>query len=327
MPLDVTCPDGHIFHIEAGHDGRVVYCPRCKVGVRLVLAGPQANAWEVEEVAEAEVVDEGDEGPGAFRQRVRRNRARQRKKKVARLAALDRVNLGLGFHYAGMVAFLLAQWAWWIALLLLLFRLNPLLGAAPAVEDGFLLASMGLTVLAGLIDFPCPVLCLFVPESKARGLLAASLGLRGLMFLGGLGFVFLTGHWPLLLLIMFAAAAGAWVFWMLFLARTATLLEEPVLAKEAIAVLGKAFQTALMVLTCLFLFFLFVSLAIKLGRMGRFFLGGVAIAALMGYLRVVARTSAFESIWRTFFFPTGLPFFMTYLDLLGTLRTVIARRA
>jgi hypothetical protein len=65
-------------------------------------------------------------------------------------------------------------------------------------------------------------------------------------------------------------------------------------------------------------------------RVGGCFMGffiATLIGAAVGFIRYLVLTDRFGSLTNLVLYPTGIPLIMRYLDLIGSLRMVILRRA
>jgi hypothetical protein len=252
--------------------------------------------------------DEDDEEP-ARKRRPRRERDfdddredddRPRKKRggMKNRQAMKLVNLGLGFHYVGLVIVLVGLVGALLMPLLLFTGTGIFLANALNV---LLFIAVGLVVpglwIAG------SVLCLFVPpKSGGYSLILAS------VILNAVAIVMLLILWivfgPFALLGCFASLA-AWICFMLFLRALAGYIREHGCADEALQLL--VFGIGLIVGTVLFFVFLFV-LAMPMQAppwllMGLSFVGGISLLVL------------------------EIKFLLRNLQLIGTLRQAIVSRS
>lgn len=259
----------------------------------------------------------------------KRKGAKERRNQETRRAGLDKVNRGLGFHYAGMVVFLLAQWAVWIAigLVVVVARAPALDEMLLGVVETLLLAGGVLTLAAAVIDVPCPFLCLFVPDGQGRGLLAASLLMRPLVVLGGYFLWQGDQSRTVVLVLMFFATALAWVLWMFFVRRLCRITKDREMRRETIRVLISGFLTIVMIALTLVGLAFFVALLLSTQSvMGRAILLGFVLALLCALITALSKSPAVDSVLMAVLYPTGIPFFLRYLSLVASLRMELLRR-
>ena len=292
---------------------------------------------EVEDLQEVEPADdsEPDDRPPPRRRRqeiveepedddeevslevVRPGRRRKRRRGHRPDGNLDRVNLGLGFYYASILALLAG-----LVVELVAFAagftggVNAVAGSAEGAATGLGMAMLFSIIAMILIDWVAPILgmvgsilCLWAPSaSGARGLCIASLALNASATLGSI----------LIRVLMFFVPAGeviggvgmigaslmtfiAWCLFMAFLRQLCLHLGEDTLAGEAIAVMMRGI--AILVLAPFaFMFGLLLVFALKCVGLITFL-----VAMLFGLY--------------------GLFLFLRrQLDLIGSIRQVIASR-
>jgi hypothetical protein len=305
-----------------------------------------SGAYDQADEPDFEVV-EAEEGNGetpAARQRSSRpdekeewrgESARQRKRR--RRLDLGKVNVGLAIHYGGMVAFLLGQAAAWLGLVLLLVALVVLRARNPdapsvgalVVSGVLFLAAWGLVSCSSLADVVSSAFCLLAPDATARGFLIASLVVRLLVLPAGCFLVVMGLPGPAALASSTLVLAG-WGLWVAFLRALSRSLSQPQLAAEAGALvlsavkftIGWAVAIGLIVGVAFFL--------TAMRKIGGCFVGVIVLSmifGLAGFIRGLVLSDRFESLGSLVLTPTGIPLTMRYLDLIGTLRTIILRRS
>ncbi len=288
---------------------------------------------EVEEVPEVEEVDDADDSPAPRRRRrdsegladepdddesvslevVRRGG--KRKKRLGRSRRdgnLDRVNLGLGFYYASILALLAGFVVQLGAFAALLTAGVAGRGAGDSLGLAFLLAGLAeilINWVAPLLGLIGSVLCLWAPsDAGARGLSLASVALNATAWLAG------VLCRVLMFLIPEAAAIGAlgmiptflitfiaWCLFMAFLRQLCTHLGEETLGSEAIAVMFRG----IFILVMTPIAFLFGMILIRgLGCTGAMIFFACMLFGLYGIFLFLRRQ----------------------LDLIGSIRQVIASR-
>jgi hypothetical protein len=261
----------------------------------------------------------------------------ERRRRRGRRLELGQVNLGLAIHYGGMLAFLLGQIAGWLAVVLFMGAVFSL-GARPEpdapgvgallLSATLFLTSWGLTSCSSLADVVSAAFCLRVPDTAARGFLAGALVARLLALPAGLVLVLLGWPGPAMLSTSLLAIIG-WALWVAFLRALALCLRQPELGAEAVAITLSAFKLVLgwvVALICLALLLAFLVALARVGGCAVFiviFSVGVGVAGIM---RALILSGKFETITTLVLYPTGIPLIMRYLDLIGTLRTIILRR-
>jgi hypothetical protein len=111
MSIALVCPNGHRLRVKDEYAGKRVLCPRCRAVVQVLRDNVQPRpAPEIRLAPEqpqpsAPVPDE-EEPQVAQHDERREERARPVRRAKTR-GRLNRVNLGLGFHYARLLLFLL----------------------------------------------------------------------------------------------------------------------------------------------------------------------------------------------------------------------------
>jgi hypothetical protein len=207
-----------------------------------VVATPERRRPATEEPA----TDDGYYDQPAARAR---HRGRRRKGPVRTTRGLDKVNLGLGFHYARLLVLLvsvgLLYGGIFVGSILLTFG-----GGAGSVKSG--LMGLGLifvvSAIAGfLISFIAPILglvgsalCLWVPaQSGGKGFIIASLALDGVALVMGLVLrlvgLAMDNPIPGLVGVGFSYLLGcfAWAMFMVFLGRVCAYIDQPKMAEES----------------------------------------------------------------------------------------------
>jgi hypothetical protein len=249
-------------------------------------------AEEAEETAEeAEVVEDSEEAPeyadAPRHAAIRRRTHRKRDGQGIPSGSLEKVNLGLGFHYSRLVLLLLST---------LLSMVPIVLGRVVAIQVQIVTPPLGLIA---------SILCLWIPrQTGARGLVLASLILDlATLFLGLVLFVVAIGFSPetalLLTLPVYGLSFASWVLFMLTLGRLCSFLRDEGMAEEATEILIRG--------SILMLFAPFVRAFLAL-------LG----SAVLGF--VAALPVALVFVYQYYLL------LRRQLDLVGSIRQVIATR-
>ncbi len=173
---------------------------------------------------------------------------------------------------------------------------------APLRLGGLAWAGLVLALLATLAD-----LGLFaVPDMRARLLLLGGLLTRlvpALLLLT----LFNAGQLFLTLVLLALVVFGCLFCWLMFLRRIGDLCDEPGVmteARELITVGGMAVFMLALLLTCVFLPFRYLSIAVVWG----------------GLSSGVVKMELVESVLMALIFPTGVPFLIRYLNLTSGVR-------
>jgi hypothetical protein len=257
----------------------------------------------------------------------KRERKRARRARARRLG-LNRVNLGLAFHYAVVLAVFAGLWAGVLAIMFRLAAWYTGEDEALATMTVFFCVSSVCLLLAGLVQTVTFVLCLAVPNGLARGLLIGSQACWAVV-LPLAGWVL----WPTDFRVPALGGAlfflfASWALWVLFLRGTAEAIKQPELAESCVHILWRGLWTTLLVVVLLTLATLYVMLLdVVQYQFLRFFVVGVTVMTLIGLSRIAAATGFFESAVHFLLFPTGVLPILKYLDLIGSMRMVILRRS
>jgi hypothetical protein len=351
----IRCPSCKtVFQPADARQGAVTPCPscgqRCRVPAPAGSPQPSRGSESVrpaprpqpppppdDEVEELEEVEESDldehltdrpaERPAAadddeaVQLEVVRPGRRRKKKRGMRRRDEDygKVNLGLGFYYAGILALIAA-----IVVELIAFGAAMTAGInAVAGEGKGAMAGAGAAMVLGfiagiLIDWVAPILsvigsilCLWVPASSgARGLCIASMALNaGALFLGLIAWLAMffvsgeAGEWIRLLGLIpaFLMTFIGWCLFMGFLRALNLHLGEETLADEATAVL-------------------FRGIVILVATPFAFLVGIGLIAALRCFGLIMLLVAVLFGLYGLFLF------LKRQLDLIASMRQVIASR-
>jgi hypothetical protein len=263
---------------------------------------------------------------------------RMRRRYAARRRGLTNVDMGLGIHYGGMVAFLLGAVVGWLGLVVFLVTAvkhgargeDESVPAGPLAAMTFLfLAGWGLTALSSVTELVSSAYCLSVPDALARKFLTGSIVVRALA--APLGLLFLLLGWAgiAMLATVFLAVVG-WLLWVGFLCGLSDCLDYPDLAEEAVGVTLSAFKFVIcwIVVTSLLLgFLLFTLLLAQVVGLYACFSPLTFCALVAGIIRYLLASGKFDSVLTLVLYPTGIPLIMRYLDLIGTTRMIIRRRS
>jgi hypothetical protein len=253
----------------------------------------------------AEWEDEDDDRPRKRRRRFEEDeddfeeeedRPRKKKGGMKRRQRMNLVNLGLGFHYAGLVVVLIAT------LLYLLTPVTlPFIGTAPGLFL-FLMGAMGLAVyvVTPLLWVTGSILCLFVPpKSGAMVFDMISLILAGVTIPMGIIMTF-SGLPPILSGLTLLAA---WVLFMLFLRQLANYLHEETSADEALQIIYMFIVLVVCQIVLIVVMFAII-----------FYAQSFLLASIIGLPAGIA------------LFVFYIKFLMRQLNLIGSIRQVIATR-
>jgi hypothetical protein len=319
--------------------GQAVACPRCRgltevpqLGVVAGLPPPAPAraqpAADDDEPVEArprvrrqkQVANEYDnyDDEPITKRRTRRNR-RGRHERVD-TKGLDKVNLGLGCHYARMVLVLFSAAGMILGMIGAFFGAASALGQAGAGNTegaggnaGLAIALILLVIVGVTIRFIVPllglvgsILCMWVPaRSGAKGLIIASLVLDVIsiplsillnllsVLPGSVAVAAALGTIP-----AFVLAFVAWALFMLFLRQLCNYLDEVPMGDEAMAILMRGIL--IMFVTPIVLFALFIL---------------IGIVPCLG-----AFPAGFIFFYSLYYF---FVFLRRQLDLIGSLRQVI----
>jgi hypothetical protein len=239
MSIALVCPNGHKLRVKDEYAGKRVLCPRCRAVIPVSRENIQPprptevrSAPEQPETLAQVPDDEQPQVPQADERREERGRRQSVRGAKARRHGLERVNLGLGFHYARLVLFLLTT-----VLLVGLSVGVALVPRSPIVRVLVVIGSLvtlGLFFLVPVLGLIGSILCLWVPKaSKAKGLILASVALDVAAI--PIGLVVQMRGLPSLLVAPMGLAS--WVLFMLFLRRLASYLKQQPVAAEALALL------------------------------------------------------------------------------------------
>jgi hypothetical protein len=265
--------------------------PEALVVVQGVLAEEAEELEEVaEEIEEVGEVPEYEDFADAPRQRAqRRPPRRKRSGQGVPIGSLEKVSLGLGFHYARIAVLV-------VAIILSFMSFVPFVSAV---------ASFLLQIVTPPLGYIGSILCLWMPrQTGARGLILGSLildltsGFLGLV-LFVVAFIFPIPAIALLLALpTFALNFASWILFMLTLRRLCLSLRDEGMANEATDLLIRG-------IIMLILSPMLLGLVLLLAT-GCFLILSIPILITLLY----------------FFFS----FFTRQLDLVGSIRQVIATR-
>lgn len=312
MPISLTCSHcDQAMKLQEDVSSGAFPCPRC--GTRIYLG-------DREEIEREEALEE---------ERKERRRRKGKKKQRERIEGISNVNLGLGFHFAGVMVFMVALWMYWLALAIALATM--LTGGVTDTQTfGFLnfVVTTAIVVggLATMLEIPAGILCLFVPDGASKGLAIASLSLRGCMIGTSLWFG-LSRHGEAVILNGILLVA-AFIVWMFFLRRLASYLQQHEIARDTLRILLQGVWTALAIL----IFLLFLSLMIRLfvyvqSPFGRMLVISCIAGPLATFVAAWYKLSEGDSILKVVLYPTGITFILRYLEFLSSLRMTLLRRA
>jgi hypothetical protein len=261
------------------------------------LVEPEEELVEPEEeLVEPEEEEERPQTRAEKKRSAKEERERKQRKRVAkqRRAGLRLVNLGLKFHVAAMVIYL-------VSLAVAFFSCMVLLPI-----------SLLINVLAGALNLPCLCLCLYVPDATARWSLVCSIVL-GLVAMP-LGIVLLLlEQGALAFWVPVLAFAGSQILWIEFIKGLALLLERKEVAAGAHDVLIAASK------------YLFFALPIMVGLLFVFFFSPFMVVMAVGsFLTFMIKTSD-RQIWEILLYPTGIPLLVQYINMLSSLRYILMR--
>ncbi len=276
--------------------GSVVKCPVC--GEKVTIPNAEAKLPPPEELDDYRVAvpqprrrEEEWEDPEAEERRHQRKRRRHRERRQG----LEKVNLGLGFHYARLVLLLVTL----IGQLLVgavagVAVGNPNLVPVVGVLTVLLLVSAGVQALLGIVG---SIFCLAVPTaSGARGIILISMVLDVLAL--PLGVVMFLLDFPDVLGMLMGLVS--WILFMVFLSRLAAFVREGVLS-----------QTCMELLWHGLILFLAAPLGLVVVGFGLRFLPCIGplifLALLLGYIVYLIK------------------FLFMILEAIGSLRQVIVR--
>jgi hypothetical protein len=306
--------------------GALVQCPQCGSQFRApAVTSPPVPAAAPIPSATAPLGETSPSPTGELSPK-RRKRRRRSSEQLRGLAWLSH---GLAFHYVSVLVLLAGIIAAWVGLGAFAVGLvAPTIKPQPVV---FLanVAATGLLLLALVIDFPCLVLGLLVPDGRARLLLLLAV-LPRLGILVDWGWLMWLSQqrdatvpsllWPWALVPLGLIAAV--ILWLAFLRRVALLIRRDEIADHALVLMGTFVRTLLAQVGL-------PALVLGVVVLLKFFLCfGIFAAAGMvaAVIRILMVMESFDSLWEAFLFPTGVPFMLQYLDFVGSLRHVLVRK-
>jgi hypothetical protein len=330
MPTHIKCQCGKPLVIPDGTAARKIVCPICRAVVRAPEqpSSPTRAKSLPDAGAPLRPVEEATE---VFPEREKPDRKQRRQAKVRR-HGLNQVNRALALHYASTFAVYAGIWTAIIAAFLLL-AVNLARGDKAEEPLGnamgfFFCAAAGFVLLAGLIELATFALCLWVPAAGARLLLFGSLGAWVGVLALSIWVFWPDDHRPFALAGAFVVLLGSWTLWLLFLRRLAFYLHQEEIAAETVRMLLRGIFMMLLAVVLVTVAMLYISLIVYVKYpLARFTLVAMAITGFLGLMRIAAATRFFESMLHFLLFPTGILFVFKYLDLIGSVRMVIYRRA
>jgi hypothetical protein len=310
--------------LEDAHAGTSTLCLRCGTKVP-VPATPVAAAAESPSPLPAEAAPDATLPSQSASPEEERKAA-----KAARRRAWGWVHRGLGFHYAAVAVLILGVAVLWASAFCWGVGVLVPTRNATVVASLVGLSGFGAVLLAVLIDLPCLVLCGLAPDGKARLLVGLSLlprlglALDWLWLLlaqrpASLPFWAKAMPWVVLLVCLGASAA----LWLAFLRRLAVLVKREEIADHALDLVGMFVRT-LVAQVSLPLVFLTVVLLLKFAVCFGVLLAASFVTALV---RIVLVMESFDDIGQALLYPTGIPFLVSYLHHLGSLRHVLLRKS
>jgi hypothetical protein len=330
MAINMLCPNGHHLVTEDQYAGMKVRCPHCQVmvivpgapevAVRAVpVSPPRSERNEISEsdvIADEDVIDDqdiivDDAVPRPRRRRVReyeeddyeeRPRKKKKKKSTMTRRQMGLTSLGLAFHYARVLT-------WLIGLALMIFAYFVAMAAGTsrnAADAGALIGLLGvLSLLASLATyFLAPALgitgstlCCWVPwKTGAKPLIITALALdaSGLVLpvlsiiIAGAGaslhgFGAGTGAAALVFLALaFLCVLAGFILFMLFLRQLANFMDDSGSADEAMSI----------IITWLILLLAapigFVVAAVLIAVLGRDFASALFAMCIIGLIMLAA---------------------------------------
>lgn len=316
MPITVQCSECEQSltlqrEIEAGS----FHCPRC---------GAKVYLGDREEIEQQEQ-EEAEEAEDRLRRKKKKRRARNRN----RIDNLGRVSLGLGFHFAGILVFMVALWIYWLAFAIMMATMMTGGMADHHALDfmrSMLVVAMSVSALATLIEIPCGFLCVLIPDGASRGWAWGVLACRFCM-VGCMAWFALADFDRTPAILNALLFVTAFFLWMCFLRRVADYLGQKELSRETVRVIIQAVCS----LVAMLIFLFCISLVIRLMNVVEapfarvFILSGFA-GPLATFVAAWYRISG-DSILRVVLYPTGITFLLMYLQLISSMRLVLLRRA
>jgi hypothetical protein len=282
MAIRMLCPNGHELVTEDQHAGRKIRCPHCQlilivpspqIAITSQPAPPRSQPQEDPEEIDLGQYEEDvpaleaiEEGPPRPRQRPAReygddyeeeeDRPRRKKKKKGSMSRhqLSMTSLGLGFHYAKLLTYLIAM--------NVTFACNILMARAAVGGEGGSFALLRAVSMAAAVVFNWvgptlgitgSILCCWVPaKTGGKPMIITSLALDVVAFVLPIislisagasvalgGFAAAASAFALVLVLLAIAAActlTSFVLFILFLRQLAFFLDDSGMADEAMGI-------------------------------------------------------------------------------------------
>jgi DNA-directed RNA polymerase subunit RPC12/RpoP len=245
---------------------------------------------------------------------------------------LKLAGLGLRFHYAAVPVGIVGIGAFLIGLGCTLCA--RVAGGAEEVDNVglvFLILSSVTLLTAGVMDLPAPLLSLRIPDTTSQVLLGVSLPLRLGVIPLALAFILSTTRPIVLMVAVFVLSSASWILWLVFVRRMGLYFGRAEIAREALSVLGSALKTVIPLFLLMGGAVLMVAILVGIeSPFGKVVLIGLVVSpvAVMSraILSAIANSPLIESPFMFLLYPVGIPFYLKYLAILGSLRLLIRRQ-
>jgi hypothetical protein len=339
MPAVLTCQCGATLRLPDARTKARIVCPRCQrvvqsqpgeEGIRatpsparaappvsiqeappppapppLPKAAPAARDVPVEVAPDAELAE---------KDRKRSLRAQRR--------GLKWVNLGLAFHFPAPVIFALATFTACMALGLAAVGHSPRFDGVKPSAEVFGYISAALFVLLTLAEMPSNLLALSFTDPSGRIFFATAFGIRcGACLCAFLVFLF-PDYGPGQLFLALILSAGSWAFWMWGLYRVGDAVNRKDIGTGVARTTFSGVKALGLALGGMLVTFVVVFTSVRYPWMLFLFTPAFVASAV----KIAFAQGDFDSAWRFFLAPTGIPFVLEYINFILGVRTVIERR-
>jgi hypothetical protein len=340
MSVQITCQCGKQLRIRDEYlaAGKVA-CPLCHAIMEVPPAAPVApvqilddQSLHVEALKEIpEIYEEPEEVVPEKRGKADKHpKSEKKKRKEARTRrhGLNKANWGLAFYYATPFLFIPALAAGTLALGLLMMSNVERLEKAVQPVTFLLISGAIFLILVGLMELPTSILCLGVADTNCRTVIIMSLVIRTFGVVLAVLVLALPDLRPWLFMGALFTMILSWVLWMSFLHLLARYLDQRDLARYVMDTLWAGVGAMIVSVGTVISFMLVIMLIVSLKVV--FVQALIAFTALSifgGIIRILAVMGKFDSLLVFFLSPTGIPYALKNLDLVGSVRMVIARRS
>jgi hypothetical protein len=327
MAIRLTCQCGAVLQVTDDAAGKSVACPKCQAITSAPLMAPIFSPPDIPESPFRTTVRPDDITRNEPAER-KAGRKRRRQARMERQQGVDRLNFGLGFHYASPFVALASVLTGGVALGLMLAAQNSELAKLEPPARFFLITSNVFLLLAALLEIPVTVFALALSDGAFRGLVLGSLGLRCVAVALAILSLILPDASVALTAVALTTLLASWVVWVIALRRVGVFLGQAGVKEGTMQNLKSGLLTLAGGLVSLFALVLVAIIIASLKYpFARSLVGVIALSMFGGIVKIAAVVREADSFFGFLLAPTGVPFVWSYYELISGLRVVLDRRA